>query len=87
MDSLNHYHQIISTILQPYTQIAYVNVNVCNLTVFDSENKQYAILSEGWDGTEDGIANELVTSGIPKDAIVLGFHEPSVRPHTGFAVM
>lgn len=38
------------------------------------------------DGTEDGIANELVQAGIPKEDIVLGFHEPSVRPHTGFAV-
>lgn len=26
------------------------------------------------DGTEHGIANELVSAGIPKDRIVLGFH-------------
>ncbi|MBD2653868.1 XisI protein [Synechocystis sp. FACHB-383] len=38
------------------------------------------------DGTEDGIANELIANGIPKEAIVLGFQEPSVRPHTGFAI-
>lgn len=38
------------------------------------------------DGTEDGIAQELVQSGIPKEDIVLGFHEPSIRPHTGFAI-
>lgn len=38
------------------------------------------------DGTEDGIANELVAAGIPETAIVLGFQEPLVRPHTGFAV-
>jgi hypothetical protein len=38
------------------------------------------------DGTEDGIANELVAAGIPEKDIVLGFQEPSVRPHTGFAV-
>ena len=38
------------------------------------------------DGTEDGIANELVQAGIPKKDIVLGFHEPDVRPYTGFAV-
>jgi XisI protein len=38
------------------------------------------------DGTEDGIAQELIQSGIPKEDIVLGFHEPSIRPHTGFAV-
>lgn len=38
------------------------------------------------DGTEDGVANELVQAGIPKEEIVLGFHEPEVRPYTGFAV-
>ena len=38
------------------------------------------------DGTEDGIANELVEAGIPKEEIVLGFHEPDVRQYTGFAV-
>jgi hypothetical protein len=110
MDTLDHYRQIIRTILQPYTKITYANVNVRNLAAFDPENDQYAILSEGWDhhqrhhgclihveirdgkiwvqrdGTEDGIATELVNAGIPKAAIVLGFQEPSVRPHTGFAV-
>ena len=38
------------------------------------------------DGTEDGVTDDLVAAGIPKAAIVLGFHEPSVRKHTGFAV-
>lgn len=38
------------------------------------------------DGTEDGIANEFVEAGIPKERIVLGFHEPNVRQYTGFAV-
>ncbi|MBI4675421.1 MAG: XisI protein [Chloroflexi bacterium] len=39
-----------------------------------------------YDGTEDGIANELVRAGIPKERIVLGFHEPEVRQYTDFAV-
>ena len=38
------------------------------------------------DGTEDGIANELIAAGIPKDHIVLGFKRPEIRPYTGFAV-
>lgn len=38
------------------------------------------------DGTEDGVAEELIQSGIPKEDIVLGFHKPSIRPYTGFAV-
>jgi hypothetical protein len=35
------------------------------------------------DGTEIGIANELVKLGVPKDDIVLAFHEPFVRPIQG----
>jgi len=38
------------------------------------------------DNTEDGIAEELIQAGIPKADIVLGFHEPEIRPYTGFAV-
>lgn len=36
------------------------------------------------DDTEDGIADELIRAGIPKEKIVLGFRHPDVRPHTGF---
>jgi ketopantoate reductase len=39
------------------------------------------------DGTERGIAEELVESGIPRDQIVLAFHPPEMRPHTRFAVV
>jgi hypothetical protein len=38
------------------------------------------------DGTEKGITNELVTKGIPKEDIVLAYHAPYMRKHTGFAV-
>jgi XisI protein len=38
------------------------------------------------DNTEDGIAEELIAAGIPKQDIVLGFHEPEIRPYTGFAI-
>jgi hypothetical protein len=37
------------------------------------------------DGTEAGIAEELVSAGIPRDHIVLAFNSPDIRPHTGFA--
>ncbi|NJK51652.1 MAG: XisI protein [Leptolyngbyaceae cyanobacterium SU_3_3] len=36
------------------------------------------------DGTEVGIANQLVELGVPKQDIVLAFHEPTVRDLTGF---
>jgi hypothetical protein len=38
------------------------------------------------DGTEFGIAKELVSKGIPKSDIVLGFHSPDIREHTDYAV-
>jgi ketopantoate reductase len=37
------------------------------------------------DGTEVGIASELVEAGIPADRIVLAFKPPEIRPYTGFA--
>lgn len=36
------------------------------------------------DGTETGIANQLVELGVPKQEIVLAFHEPEVRQYTDF---
>jgi hypothetical protein len=38
------------------------------------------------DNTEDGVAGELAEAGIPKEDIVLGFHEPEIRKYTGFGV-
>lgn len=37
------------------------------------------------DGTEEGIAEKLVSAGIPRDHIVLAFKSPDIRPHTGYA--
>ena len=37
------------------------------------------------DGTEDGIADELVSAGVPKESIVLAFRPASLRTHTEFA--
>ncbi|WP_364300717.1 element excision factor XisI family protein [Moorena sp. SIO4A5] len=39
-----------------------------------------------YDGIEDGITDELVTSGVPNDRIVLAFHPPEIREHTGYGV-
>ncbi len=36
------------------------------------------------DGTEEGLANRLVEMGVPKQDIVLAFHEPDVRQFTDF---
>jgi XisI protein len=37
------------------------------------------------DNTDYDVAGALVRLGIPKDKIVLGFHPPQWRQHTGFA--
>ena len=34
----------------------------------------------------DGITDDLVAAGVPKDHIVLAFHPPYVRPHTDYAI-
>ena len=39
-----------------------------------------------YDGIEGSITEELVTAGVPKERIVLAFHPPYVRDHTGYAV-
>lgn len=39
-----------------------------------------------YDGTERGIANELVELGIPKQNIVLAYQSPYMRQFTEFAV-
>ncbi len=37
------------------------------------------------DGTEEGVATELVSAGIPKQSIVLAFRPASLRAHTEYA--
>jgi hypothetical protein len=39
-----------------------------------------------YDGTEVGVANELLDQGIAKDDIVLAYHSPVIRKYDGFAV-
>jgi hypothetical protein len=39
-----------------------------------------------YDGIEDGITEELIAAGILREQIVLAFHPPDVRPHTGYAI-
>lgn len=37
------------------------------------------------DGTEYGVAEELVEAGIPRSHIVLGFQPPAIRQYTQYA--
>lgn len=38
------------------------------------------------DGTEEGVAEELVEAGIPRDHIILAFHPEDVRQYTDYAI-
>jgi hypothetical protein len=38
-----------------------------------------------YDGTEEGIATQLVAEGVPRDRIVLASKHPSLRRYTDFA--
>ena len=38
------------------------------------------------DDTEEGITDDLLRSGIQPEEIVLAFHPPEVRHHTGLAI-
>lgn len=39
-----------------------------------------------FDGTHGGVAEELVSAGIPREQIVLAFKHPNIRPYTDYAV-
>ena len=39
-----------------------------------------------YDGTSSSVADALLAAGIPREAIVLGFHPPELRQYTDFAV-
>lgn len=41
-------------------------------------------IEEDW--TENGIASDLMLAGVPREDIVLAFHEPKIRQYTDFPV-
>jgi XisI protein len=110
MKKLDHYRQIIKSVLEPYTQIPYSHGDLICKAIFDDNANSYLLMTLGWDRktrvhgclihidiidgkiwvqrdeTEDGVTQELVAAGIPKEQIVLGFHPLDVRPYTGYAV-
>jgi len=55
-----------------------------NIQVHIRIKNQKIYIEDDW--TEEGIANELLTEGIPKSDIVLAFHDPETRKLTEFAV-
>lgn len=57
---------------------------IAGMTVYVRIRDSKFWIEEDW--TEDGIATDLVRAGVPKEDIVLAFHEPKMREYTDFAV-
>ncbi len=54
------------------------------ITVYVRIKNEKIYIEEDW--TEEGIATELLREGVPKEDIVLAFHDPETRKLTEFAV-
>jgi phage terminase large subunit GpA-like protein len=55
-----------------------------NIQVHIRMKNEKIYIEEDW--TEEGIATELLREGVPKEDIVLAFHDPETRKLTDFAV-
>jgi XisI protein len=60
---------------ESYTHLLCFHIEIINGKVWIHENN-----------TEAMIADELIEKGIAREDIVLGFLEPEIREHSGFAV-
>ncbi|MEH2288076.1 XisI protein [Nostoc sp.] len=76
-DAERHHYQVLNIGWKEQRRIYGVIIHV------DIKDKKIWIQR---DGTEIGIANELIAAGVPKEDIVLGFHAPYKRKFTDFSV-
>lgn len=53
--------------------------------IFDAELRNDKIWLHH-DGLDHGITEDLHAAGVSKDQIVLAFHPPHIREHTGYAI-
>lgn len=94
VDLCNHHpSQDIETVLvmdEPNGHYIWMNLGwqngdrVTGMTVYVRIREGKFWIEEDW--TEEGIATDLVRAGVPKEDIVLTFHEPKMRQYTDFAV-
>ena len=55
------------------------------ISVYIRIKNEKIYIEEDW--TQEGIANELLKENVPKEDIVLAFHDPETRKLTEFAVV
>jgi hypothetical protein len=58
---------------------------VKGISVYIRIKNEKIYIEEDW--TEEGMANELLRLGVPKEDIVLAFQPPEVRKFTDFAIV
>lgn len=58
----------------------------CDLLVLKRLKPLFRLIWIQWNGTEDDVAEELVGMGVAKENIVIGFHPPSLRKYTEYAI-
>ena len=58
---------------------------VKGISVYIRIKNEKIYIEEDW--TEEGMANELLRLGVPKEDIVLAFHSPEMRKFTEFAIV
>ena len=78
LDSEND-HYVLMTIGWDKTQRVYYTV--IHIDIIDNK------LWIQHDATEDGVANDLIAAGVPKDNIVLAFYPIEARRHSEFAAI
>jgi hypothetical protein len=83
----SHCNLIISSDRTRYLIIdeGWIDQKRIHALIFDAEIRNNKIWLHH-DGLDHGITDELVAAGVPKAQIVLAFHPPQVRPHTGYAI-
>ena len=54
------------------------------ISVYIRIKNEKIYIEEDW--TEEGIATELLKEAVPKEDIVLAFHDPQTRKYTDFAI-
>jgi hypothetical protein len=75
-DTIHHHYQVIAS---GWRGMEYVHTVVVHIEIRDNVVWIHA------DNTDYDIAEALVSLGVSRNQIVLGFQAPSVRKHTGFA--
>ena len=80
MEKLDNYRNIVQQVLTNYAQLR--SAYGCLIHLEIREGKIWV----QYDGTEAGVANELVELGVPKQDIVLAYQSPFMRKFTQFAV-